>query len=78
MAGAVIHPAPAGAARLLGRVAQYIADGASRPGIEVALDGMASEYRARGRLSMGPTVFSRADNSWRLAREEIFGRLSPP
>ena len=60
-------------ARQFGRVADYIADGTSRPGIEIAIDGMASEYRALGDLYMGPTVFSRADNAWRLAQEEIFG-----
>jgi aldehyde dehydrogenase (NAD+) len=60
-------------ARQFGRVSEYIADGASRAGVETALDGMASEYRAHGDLYMGPTVFSRADNAWRLAQEEIFG-----
>lgn len=60
-------------ARQFGRVADYIADGTSRPGIEIAIDGMASEYRALGDLYMGSTVLSRADNAWRLAQEEIFG-----
>lgn len=60
-------------ARQFGRVSDYIADGRSRPGIDIAFDGMVGEYRALGDLYMGPTVFSRADNAWRLAQEEIFG-----
>ncbi|WP_020499821.1 aldehyde dehydrogenase family protein [Sciscionella marina] len=52
------------------RVRDYVREGLSRPDIGVALDGLTGPYDG---LFMGPTVFSRADNAWRLAREEIFG-----
>lgn len=52
------------------RVCDYVAEGRTCPGIDVALDGVAGSYEG---LAMGPTLFSRADNAWRLAREEIFG-----
>ncbi|WP_199809916.1 aldehyde dehydrogenase family protein [Streptomyces sp. NRRL F-5126] len=52
------------------RVRDYVLDGRTRRDVEVALDGLSSSFDG---LFMGPTVFSRADNAWRLAREEIFG-----
>lgn len=53
-------------------VAAYVQDGLSSSQVTVALDGTATKLPADG-YYMGPTVFSGADNSWRLSREEIFG-----
>ena len=52
------------------RVRDYILDGRNNTDVQVALDGL---DEPREGLYMGPTVFSRAENTWRLAREEIFG-----
>ena len=53
------------------KVCEYIADGASQPGARVLLggvpDGESSGYYLQ------PTVIADVENSWRVAREEIFG-----
>ena len=41
--------------------------------VVTALDGSAQVPANLDGYYLGPTVFSRADNEWRLAREEIFG-----
>jgi aldehyde dehydrogenase (NAD+) len=53
-------------------VASFVAEGLSSPQVSVALDGTASGVGVDG-YYMAPTVFSGADNAWRLSREEIFG-----
>ncbi|KRD06137.1 aldehyde dehydrogenase [Mycobacterium sp. Root265] len=53
-------------------VSAYVDEGLAAPGVEAVLDGNAAEVSAEG-YYLAPTVFSGADNSWRLAREEIFG-----
>jgi aldehyde dehydrogenase (NAD+) len=55
------------------RVCSYVADGKSGGDVTVALDGAAQVPEGLDGLYLGPTVFSRADNTWRLAQEEIFG-----
>ncbi|MEI4273174.1 aldehyde dehydrogenase family protein [Klenkia sp. LSe6-5] len=55
------------------RVCDYVAEGRARSDITVALDGQEQVPGDLEGLYLGPTVFSRADNTWRLAREEIFG-----
>jgi betaine-aldehyde dehydrogenase len=56
------------------KVCGYISEGVSQPGVQVLIGGLPPQ---QGPLSEGffvqPTVLGRADNSWRLAREEIFG-----
>lgn len=55
------------------RVTGYVAEGKTRDDVSVALDGSGQVPRDLDGFYLGPTVFSRADNSWRLSREEIFG-----
>jgi aldehyde dehydrogenase (NAD+) len=55
------------------RVTGYVTEGKGRDDVTVALDGDAQLPAGLDGLYLGPTVFSRADNDWRLAREEIFG-----
>ncbi|MGR6964255.1 aldehyde dehydrogenase family protein [Geodermatophilus sp. URMC 61] len=55
------------------RVTGYVAEGKSRDDVSVALDGSGQVPRDLDGFYLGPTVFSRADNAWRLSREEIFG-----
>jgi aldehyde dehydrogenase (NAD+) len=55
------------------RVSSYVAEGKGRGDVATALDGSGKVPAGLDGLYMGPTVFSRADNAWRLAREEIFG-----
>ncbi len=56
------------------RVCGYIADGSAQSGAEVVLGGLPPQD---GPLAEGyyvtPTVITRANNDWRVAREEIFG-----
>lgn len=56
------------------KVCGYISEGVAQPGVQVLLGGLPPQD---GPLSEGffvqPTVLGRADNGWRLAREEIFG-----
>ncbi|PJK18200.1 aldehyde dehydrogenase family protein [Mycolicibacterium goodii] len=64
--GAIIN------ATQLESVSQYVTEGLSTAGITAALDGTATPTDADG-YYLRPTVFSGADNKWRLSREEIFG-----
>ncbi|MBL75380.1 MAG: aldehyde dehydrogenase [Chloroflexi bacterium] len=56
------------------RVCNYIEDGLGQKGSEIVLGGMPPN---NGPLAEGyyvtPTVITRANNDWRIAREEIFG-----
>lgn len=56
------------------RVCSYIENGLEQPGGQAIIGGMPP---TEGFLSEGyyvtPTVFTQANNEWRLAREEIFG-----
>jgi aldehyde dehydrogenase (NAD+) len=54
-------------------ICDYIADGKSQPGVEIALDGTEVSPSGLDGYYQGPTILSRVDNSWRVAREEIFG-----
>jgi aldehyde dehydrogenase (NAD+) len=54
-------------------VSAYVREGLERPDIVTALDGSAQVPTGLDGYYLGPTVFSRAANDWRLAREEIFG-----
>ena len=51
----------------------YIEDGKSQPGVTVPLDGTAFAGDGLDGFYTGPTIFAGVDNSWRIAREEIFG-----
>ncbi|MGX7681539.1 aldehyde dehydrogenase family protein [Jatrophihabitans sp. DSM 45814] len=55
------------------RVCGYIDEGRARPDIDLVLDGADLIPSGLDGYFLGPTVFSRAENSWRLAQEEIFG-----
>jgi aldehyde dehydrogenase (NAD+) len=54
-------------------VREYIDEGRSRSGVVTALDGAGQVPGGLDGYYLGPTVFSRAENDWRLTREEIFG-----
>ena len=54
-------------------VMEYIADGKSQPSVKVPLDGTKTPLPGLNGFYMGPTIFSGVDNTWRIAREEIFG-----
>src|SRR6478752_2121350 len=51
----------------------YIADGKAQPGVSVPLDGTAFVGDGLDGFYTGPTIFAGVDNTWRIAREEIFG-----
>jgi aldehyde dehydrogenase (NAD+) len=51
----------------------YIEEGKTRSGVTTALDGAGQVPDGLDGYYLGPTVFSRAENDWRLTREEIFG-----
>lgn len=52
-------------------VARFVEEGLASNDVSVALNGYSTDDSAG--YYMAPTVFGGADNSWRLAREEIFG-----
>lgn len=54
-------------------VCGFLDDGLTSSKVSVALDGSPATISNSEGYYMGPTVFSGADNSWRLSREEIFG-----
>jgi aldehyde dehydrogenase (NAD+) len=54
-------------------VRQYIDEGKAGAGVTTALDGAGQVPDGLDGYYLGPTVFSRAANDWRLTREEIFG-----
>ncbi|MFC8181784.1 aldehyde dehydrogenase family protein [Rhodococcus sp. NPDC057297] len=54
-------------------VCNFLEDGLSSSKVTAVLDGSPKDGTNTDGYYMGPTVFSGADNSWRLSREEIFG-----
>lgn len=54
-------------------VCGFLEDGFRSDKVSVALDGSPAKVDNAEGYYMAPTVFSGADNSWRLSREEIFG-----
>jgi aldehyde dehydrogenase (NAD+) len=54
-------------------ICDYVSDGKAQPGVEVALDGTGVAPAGLSGCYQGPTILSRVDNTWRVAREEIFG-----
>ena len=54
-------------------VQAYIADGKSQPGVRVVLDGGDLTPPGLDGYYQGPTIFAGVENTWRIAREEIFG-----
>ncbi|WP_123026565.1 aldehyde dehydrogenase family protein [Mycolicibacterium stellerae] len=54
-------------------VCEFLDDGFNASKVVVALDGSSATMTDTDGYYMAPTVFTGADNSWRLAREEIFG-----
>jgi aldehyde dehydrogenase (NAD+) len=60
-------------AKQFDRVRGYVADGKAQDGVRVALDGDAMLPADLDGFYAGPTIFAGVENSWRIAREEIFG-----
>jgi aldehyde dehydrogenase (NAD+) len=55
-------------------VSQYVDEGLHTPAVGVALDGsIPSNDPLEEGYFLRPTLFTARDNTWRLAREEIFG-----
>lgn len=56
-------------------VKKYIDEGKREPGVRVVLDG--GDYSPAGLdgFYQGPTIFAGVQNTWRIAREEIFGSV---
>lgn len=54
-------------------VKEYIADGKSQPGVRVILDGEDHSPAGLDGFYQGPTIFAGVENTWRIAKEEIFG-----
>src|SRR5699024_8336224 len=55
------------------RIAEYIADGKSQDGVEVAYDGTDDLTVGEPGFYHAPQILSRVSNDWRIAQEEIFG-----
>ncbi|NYI65945.1 aldehyde dehydrogenase family protein [Spelaeicoccus albus] len=55
------------------RIAEYIADGKSQDGVQVAYDGADKLTVGEPGFYHAPQVLSRVSNDWRIAQEEIFG-----
>lgn len=55
------------------QVREYVDEGKKQDGVQVVLDG--SSYTPEGLQGyyQGPTILANVDNSWRIAREEVFG-----
>lgn len=55
------------------QVREYVDEGKQQDGVHVVLDG--SSYTPEGLQGyyQGPTILANVDNSWRIAREEVFG-----
>lgn len=55
------------------QVRQYVTEGKQQEGVRVVLDG--SDFTPDGLQGyyQGPTILAQADNTWRIAREEVFG-----
>lgn len=64
-------------AKQYAKVCEYIEDGKSQPGVRVVLDGTIGTHEGAANgaegFYQGPTILAGVDNSWRVAREEIFG-----
>jgi aldehyde dehydrogenase (NAD+) len=54
-------------------VKEYIAEGKTQPGVRVVLDGENVTPAGLDGFYQGPTIFAGVQNTWRIAREEIFG-----
>ncbi|MEF9907272.1 aldehyde dehydrogenase family protein [Streptomyces sp. P9-A2] len=54
-------------------VREYVEDGKSQPGVRVVLDGSTFSPEGLEGFYQGPTILAGVRNSWRVAREEIFG-----
>lgn len=55
-------------------ICAYVEEGKAQPGAEVALDGSTLiPAGLSGGYYVGPTILTGVENSWRVAREEIFG-----
>lgn len=55
------------------RVQDYLEDGLAQPGVRVAHDGRPALTVGPPGLYHAPIILSQVENSWRVAREEIFG-----
>ena len=55
------------------QIREYVADGKAQVGVTVALDGTEFAREGLDGYYQGPTILAGVDNSWRVAREEIFG-----
>jgi aldehyde dehydrogenase (NAD+) len=55
------------------QIREYVEDGKAQQGVSVALDGTSFVDKALDGYYQGPTILAGVDNSWRIAREEIFG-----
>ncbi len=55
------------------QIKEYIADGKTQPGVRVPLDGGELSPAGLDGFYQGPTIFAGVQNTWRIAREEIFG-----
>jgi aldehyde dehydrogenase (NAD+) len=55
------------------QVCDYVEEGKAQEGVKVVLDG--SGYTPEGLQGyyQGPTILANVDNTWRIAREEVFG-----
>jgi len=60
-------------AKQFSRVQGYVDEGRALPGARLALDGAGKVPDGLNGFYAAPTIFAGADNTWRLAREEIFG-----
>ena len=60
-------------AKQLESVRSYVEEGKQQAGVQVVLDGTTLKSPTEGGFYQGPTILAGVDNSWRIAREEIFG-----
>ncbi len=51
----------------------YVEDGKRQPGVRVVLDGTVVEDKHMNGFFQGATILAGVQNTWRVAREEIFG-----
>ncbi|MEU0312900.1 aldehyde dehydrogenase family protein [Nocardioides sp. NPDC006273] len=54
-------------------VREYIEDGKNQDGVRVVLDGTELATEGLDGFYQGPTILAGVQNTWRVAREEIFG-----
>ena len=55
------------------QIRDYVDEGKTQPGVSVRLDGSRFSRDGLDGYYQGPTILAGVDNSWRVAREEIFG-----